>query len=633
MILFLPVSTFTASFEVSSARPFGRLEQLLLRTIRDGGPTSIAALKDAFRLHERVLMEAVVTLFYSGYLGLLGMDLVYIGPTPSPGAAEADLGHQAQTESRYLPLIQERVTGQILRRDAVRFVPRSKLRNAGRLGQGFEVPGSDLPPEVDPGQVIGLLGLRAGSHLADIGPVLLQRAGQDVIVATVDVAAGRVHNLPPEWQAALADVLVLWARHFHRTLPKDDPRLREGRLLRDEEAPAVVVAARDNVPGFEVAATDVSLAAGQTDRLALLLDIVDRATSHLLLLLPHLFDETIADLDKPLRTAIQRGVNIDLLWGHEPESRVAASHRAALERLKRIEYDTRVQQGTARLLVGRAPSGVRATMIAGDCDARPFVVLGGDFGAYESGEVVTGLSLRLDGGGAVALLYRVLADICADDKALFAGSSASWLRYQAAEIDRIAATEQDVAGSEMEWTEHEDEALTTPPSVATVSPSKNGAVRVRLLIDRHHEVALDDAVKQARHRLDIGSVRLTAPGLHSRMAKPEIALKRRGVDVVIYHGPLALQPADRGRLAEVVEKPGGRLALVPALRHGFLIQDDERVVVSSHDWLDGYPRQVRPFGVDIGIELLGAGIGSEARKALGLVPEAEPTSVRQCEGL
>src|SRR5690348_12689916 len=69
MILLIPLSRFEVPYEVGKGRPYSKLEALILRAIEEGAGT-LDALRAAFAVHPRLLIEALVTLTQAGWLAV-----------------------------------------------------------------------------------------------------------------------------------------------------------------------------------------------------------------------------------------------------------------------------------------------------------------------------------------------------------------------------------------------------------------------------------------------------------------------------------------------------------------------------------------------------------------------------------
>ena len=71
MIVLIPVSRFRVAYEIARGRPYSRLERRVLEAIADGGAT-LHALTTTFKVHERLLIESVVTLVNVGWVAVTG---------------------------------------------------------------------------------------------------------------------------------------------------------------------------------------------------------------------------------------------------------------------------------------------------------------------------------------------------------------------------------------------------------------------------------------------------------------------------------------------------------------------------------------------------------------------------------
>lgn len=69
MNVLIPVSRYRVKYQVASGRPFSFFERLALEGV-DQGLCSIEQLTDTFRVHQRVVIEVVVSLMQAGWVAI-----------------------------------------------------------------------------------------------------------------------------------------------------------------------------------------------------------------------------------------------------------------------------------------------------------------------------------------------------------------------------------------------------------------------------------------------------------------------------------------------------------------------------------------------------------------------------------
>ena len=69
MIVLLPVSRYRVRYQVASGRPYSFFERFVLEGVRDGY-SSLEKLEQTYRVHRRVIIEALVTLVQAGWIAI-----------------------------------------------------------------------------------------------------------------------------------------------------------------------------------------------------------------------------------------------------------------------------------------------------------------------------------------------------------------------------------------------------------------------------------------------------------------------------------------------------------------------------------------------------------------------------------
>src|SRR6185312_9358843 len=143
MIIFLPVARYRVEFQVASGRPFSTFERLVLAAINEGRRT-LNDLAPIFGVHQRLIVEAVVTLMQAGWVSL-GAKSYEFSVTPAGKLAcgeQKELPPTIVLDTRVNTIVMEKVTGQIARNNEVDFYPRARLRKL--WSAGLALPKGDI---------------------------------------------------------------------------------------------------------------------------------------------------------------------------------------------------------------------------------------------------------------------------------------------------------------------------------------------------------------------------------------------------------------------------------------------------------------------------------------------------------
>ncbi|UOX90349.1 hypothetical protein MUY14_06910 [Amycolatopsis sp. FBCC-B4732] len=440
MIVLLPVSKFRVPYDLARGKPYSRLEHMVLNAIADGGAT-LRSLAEAFRVHDRLLVQAVVTLVNAGWVAVQG------GPQASFVLTGA--GHVAATGNREPVsvivetarpgiVVMERHSGQVARQSEARPYRRDDLTEvwdaASRIGTRV------VRDSVDEAQVQKLLHREAGEWVRRIGRIEEISRDAHWLPLDVDIDAKQVLGLPPPWRHALtAPALAAAAAavaRFPRTpaTPRGTGRPARRRFLgvtNDERVhqrgTSVLLAADDVLRGGHAHATALAQA-------------LQSAQTSVALAIPRLDgSEVFEALAAGCADAVARGVRVDLLIGStdgDPADLKAIANRigyGADARHGRALLRTRVTGSGASLLLWDSAPG----QLVGVVTSHAWV--GQTEGSSQSAGVrVLSPALCADLARAVASLWTGRSG---DD---FTGEPLRW-RHLADKVEERAALSLDAA--------------------------------------------------------------------------------------------------------------------------------------------------------------------------------------------
>lgn len=299
---------------------------------------------------------------------------------------------------------------------------------------------------------------------------------------------------------------------------------------------------------------------------ALLTAVVGRAASRLVIHSTFLDADRFKELAGLLKSAVARGVTIDLLWGTGETADNHARNAGEAEKISDIVRADATMRG--RVTMHMRTTGSHAKMLLAGCEDGSWLAvvsscnwLSTKFGPAELSVVLRHPLAVADAVDLVRGLVgrRPLADGLADE-----------LRIQANDLHRDGRAARGGAGT------------------ATVS----------LIAGQAHDAAMRAASGQAMRRLLIGSAMLGSTARTGALMPGEFAAERDGVSVTMLYtrltGPMKKRHA-RELEREAATRAVRLLQTDKVPLHGkFVLWDDDDVIVTSLNWAsassdDGFP--------------------------------------------
>lgn len=353
MIVLLPLSRFRVPYDLARGKPYSQLEHMILNAVADGGAT-LRSLAGTFRVHERLVVEAVVTLVNAGWVAVQG------GPQASfvlTGAGLAAASGDREPVSVVVEaahpgvVVMERYSGQVARQSEARPYQRDELAevwdNAPRLATRI------VRSSVDEAQVQKLLHRGAGEWVRRIGRIEEISRDAHWLPLEVDIDAKQVVGLPPPWRHMLtapalaratsaADELRYAPAAFHRTTHQARrPFLgvKDGNRVQ-RSATTMLLGTEDVVRGEQAHAAALTRA-------------LQSARTSVALAVPRLEGlDAFEALAAGCAEAVARGVRVDLLIGSADRDTAALTAAA-----NRIAYNADSRRGRALLRTRITGSG------------------------------------------------------------------------------------------------------------------------------------------------------------------------------------------------------------------------------------------------------------------------------------
>ena len=319
MIVLVPVSRFRVPYETASGRPYSGLEKAVLSAAANEGAT-LTSLKAAFRVHERLLVEAAVTLITAGWIAVVGgSETRFVLTAAGSRALGADHDPVSVIVAPAKPqtIVMERITGQVARH--------ADARSCRKRDIGDMLPTAVVLRErifrnsLDEAQVQKLLPRGAGQWVRRIGPITLTSRQTHFLPVEAEIDGGWVRGLPSDWHDALAGRVLQYARGAAQR-PRDigptadrrhPPQQRSAGVFSSVDG--VARAAANRATALRVSWEDVIAgAAAHDDALAA---AFASARSSVAIASPISDEAAFGQVVEQAANAVRRGVHVDLLFG------------------------------------------------------------------------------------------------------------------------------------------------------------------------------------------------------------------------------------------------------------------------------------------------------------------------------
>ncbi|MFI8182473.1 hypothetical protein ACIF70_18425 [Actinacidiphila glaucinigra] len=339
------------------------MEELLCRMIADADePVTLAHLREAFQVHDRLLIEGVVTLVRAGWAAMnLGEGIVITEQGKQTlnagGRPQGTVIRRARTS-----IYMERVCG-LLERETQSGLNVRTRRDLLRVMSPADWDRSLLAVRnprnsLSIGQAQGLLPHRAGEYIRWVAEPRMQTKANEFVPVHVDLASRTVTGLPRSWEPMLSEVLLREAQE----------RIEEVAEFSSDEVSRLVsqpTGIRPSRGGFTRKAAlplqhgSAALVHDEDEFLGTVARIVDEAHTSVLITVPRIDAEAVRSWEPRLKDTLSRGVCVDVLWGAAAEGqegdgaaelkRIAA--QTARGSVRSLRFNTRPAGTVSRLVV------------------------------------------------------------------------------------------------------------------------------------------------------------------------------------------------------------------------------------------------------------------------------------------
>lgn len=488
MRVLLPVSRFRVGFEVASGRPFSTFEGLVLRAIARGA-RSIDDLRQVFAIHPRLLIDALVTLTKAGWLAVGQSDAAFVLTAAGEQASSEGLTPASLVvANRSTFLIMERLTGALASNDEVVFVTKKELGD--KKAEWAEIPQEIDYNSLDEGHVFSLLPRKEGEWIRWIGPIDMITRGGTWVPLNVDHSAQTVIGLPDAWARRLSPYVLTVTEGISSGETDSPIYLNSTRHRRQMRAAKPIERALGQVSWSGTLSPRDWSSAPARDRLQSTLETAERQVAIVTRTIHH--SELLA-LKGLIRSALQRGVSVDILWSESDSAAVS-------EELKDLAFHAKRDQ---------LPGAINWQMFSGPVlafeviaqDGRIVTVATAGPLATEVSKESWRMALTIRQPQLVAGILRSLAFV--------------WARSPQGRLsavpDRWRRAASDV----------ESHAISGATDVAAGIPC-----RLRLAVDHEVWLVMQEAFRTSQLRLDVMSESLGQAGVGDLSAMPAVATRK-----------------------------------------------------------------------------------------------------------
>jgi hypothetical protein len=502
MILTLvPLTMYVVRYEVAHGRPYSKLEELLLKSVNpptpDGGHT-FAELRDVFKVHDRLLTEALVTLIQEGWIAMEQQDAEIRYLVTEEGRRTIASGRRPsnlRVRTKHAKIIRERLTGQLARASDLVIMTATELR--GSIGGPRKVRREALTPrvirtEINGGEAERLLP-RSDERQEWVRWIdSVSRVSQDLhyLPVQVDLEKSTVLGLPYQWQHLSPSILEEVSQRFEE-MTKDVEfqneilKLVQGRgdrNSRQREAEDT----RDPFIAVSAVCTDIAITAQES------IDMIDRAISkssdHVFLAVGNLDVQRAAVVRDTLIRLVSAKVKVDLLWSCDESANVPKD----IYRVLSAARAKAPQSSTPMLVLNAEPSEIATDLLLTATADGPAAVIGSAFVGQEPLENALAVSVRISAPAALAALARLCAgwwESTGGEQALLAAHR--WNHYGERWSDEgalPASPEPDLAKVECP---HRESGRCSG-EVAIITGAQQEAIRAGLLAEQGRRFLLSD---------------------------------------------------------------------------------------------------------------------------------------------
>ncbi len=565
----IPVTRGKRRFHLDKGRRWSVVEHLILTALSEG-EWSAQVLAEQSKLPRRVVMEAIIRLMDASWVELAHRSdgIVFSATESGKSAVKSDeLPTRPKRMARWMNFITDKVTGAVYRSRELPIFEKHVLEKRAEVESFIWIEPRDYSIEDHVRAVIATL------FDDDERFVAVEPAGDRLVdrFAVVIYRDGKLEGLPSRAPKELEDIIVAAAKST-KSSPKHAATFAPPAVTQDADKSAVA-------PRSIVFRSD-DLILGADEHHDVLKQVIRNCRHELFIHSTFILEDRFNSLMPALRSALERGTKIDILWGDDD------SDKSIITKTKK-EVD-RLRQKIALLSLDDV---LKIHPFSTGSHSKLMVA---DTGRPDKHVAVLGSCNWLSSG-----IHSFEASVQIRDPFLI-----SDVLYQLAELSR---------GADGHWTELTNDFARLASSVKHESAPSGPRADAHLVLGPEHGAFVRFARDNAERRLFVTSHRLSAVGRPAVILPAIAAAEAKNIDVKVYYGV----PSGRGAGVKAADLTieasfaGVRIRPVkePRVHAKLLAWDDDFAVVTSQNWLSADPSEFNKRK-EIGLFLHAAGVAS-----------------------
>lgn len=585
MNVLIPIDRYRVDYEIGCGVPFSMLDFLVLKAVANDHAVELNQLAKTMLLPKRLLIESLVGLARVGWVAIGGQSAGFT-PTAQGLLALAEVSPPEPEQVTLRPgfVLVERLTGLLSSTLDLTYVTTKKLMEDGIWENCRKLPRNPDLPRLDRGQVKPFLRHdKKKEWIRWVGEPWPQQ--QVWLHIHVDKKANRVNGLPEAWRIGLTPrIATLLNLPLLSSERSDDNGQRKNRLSVSNQS-------------WVTNSTSTLLLSDHTSHVATLERALAEAKTQVLIASAFASADVITnDLAEPIKSAIARGVRVDLLWGYSA-GKTVEEQKQTINALLSLRKET---AGLHMLRFNQTPTGSHAKLLAWDAPNGFYVCVGShnwlSVRHQRGGVGVTNreLSVVTNHPGIAADVCTTIAGLWTEPQIAMSAVPDLW-HHTAGLLERQAAGELSMA----EMANEGDDLARTLDS----------AITIKLVRDQEHEALMRDMLLTANHRVAVTSHKLgqKAPiRLESLRAASEGS--SQSVKVRILAGEVLPGDSELVTIVDTcVRRAGGTFSILHGL-HAKVVLADDAVLISSYNFLSADAFGTATDAREVGLYLRGKAI-------------------------
>lgn len=553
----LPILQGTKKFVIDKGRPWTVIEHALLASIAQK-EQEFGVLQEGSELPRRVLVESLIRLMRVGWVELhdVGAKLTFAATASGKAAATLrELPSPLTRHNQRRSFVIDQITGTVFRRRQMPFQHAYYLEDLEK--RGVSIVRISRPEKEQVGEASTLLDVLFEE---DEQFVAFEGGGERLMErwALISVRDHCVEGLPSHAPLELKSAIEEAAKSFKPTSEARSPQYASAQF----RAPAPVLTETK----ARFSASDLVL--GGKEHRDILRSGIRKARHRVILHSTFISEAGFRDVFEDLRVALDRGAQIDILWGQSPEEGSSASRAAALKIRSEIK-----NSNVDRLRIHPSSTNSHSKIFLADRGApTDFDCYLGSCNWLSSGFNSFEASAKIQHNEIISDVLLKLSEICRSPNGQFSPVSEEYLKI--ASIMKKKGVDQ--SGSS---------------KIAVVS----GAMHNELIRRARDEVTSEAFV--CSHRISPAS----GPLVFSAMVA---AASQKGRLVKMFFGRTSggLSSEEAARLIRDDNDTGVDVRPVfdPRLHAKVLAWDADNLVITSQNWLSADPPPDKPLS-EIGL--------------------------------